>query len=367
MTNLITNMSVAELKSNLISVIAKERTATATLLYYLAEYESRELHLRDGYSSLFKFLTEGHGYSEAAAARRCVAARFARKYPEVLRMISAGDLSLSVVGLVARAEIKLELVTQVLKAVKRKSKSQAEVILLPYTSAPAAAPKKEKIGPVVVASVKAQDSLSNEPQNRASSSSSGKDFVSNVFQSTDDSQVAKEKQEAASPTTLAFQVSLCLSETSMQKLKRAQELLGTMDLASTIEELAAFYNKRKDPLVEAPAKVVAKKEQSTPPAECGVKEKTETKKSRYIPSAIKREVYRKAGGQCTYVDSESGKRCSETRYLEVDHVRPFASGGETSPSNLRIRCSAHNKLWAKDVYGAKFMKEKIQSNNYSSK
>ncbi len=136
-----------------------------------------------------------------------------------------------------------------------------------------------------------------------------------------------------------------------------------MDLASTIEELAAFYNKKKDPLIEAAVKTAvktAKAQEPTPPAECEVSENRECKKSRYIPVAIKRSVYRKAGGQCTYVDSESGKRCSETTHLEVDHVMPFAMGGETLASNLRIRCSAHNKQWAKDVYGVKFVKDQIQ-------
>ncbi len=355
-----TNMSVAELKSNLMAAIAKEHTTTATLLYYLAEYETRELHLRDGYSSLFKFLTEGHGYSEAAAARRCVAARFSKKYPEVLRMISSGDLSLSVIGMIARAEIKPEIIPTVLTAVKRKSKTQAEIILLQYTAIPAA-PKKEKVKAVVVASAMPQKTLLDNCYDSVASSPS-KDPVSDVFSPTD--QVAKENHRAAaSSSALAFQISLCLSEASMQKLKRAQELLGTIDLASTIEELAAFYNKKKDPLVETPAKTAekTKKEKTTPPAECAVTENTESKKSRYIPAAMKRDLYRKAGGQCTYIDSESGKRCSETTHLEVDHVTPFAAGGETSTANLRVRCSAHNKLWAKDVYGAQFIKEKIRS------
>lgn len=120
-------------------------------------------------------------------------------------------------------------------------------------------------------------------------------------------------------------------------------------------------------LVEVHSKTATKGVPSTPPAEWEVIEKTESKKSRYIPAAIKRNVYRKAGGQCTYMHAESGNRCSETRHLELDHVTPFATGGETSASNLRLRCSAHNKLWAKDVYGAEFIKEKIKSKNHKSR
>lgn len=150
-------------------------------------------------------------------------------------MISTGNLSLSVIGMVARAEIKSELVTTVLDAVKRKSKTQAEMILLKYSAVPAIRKKNEKVKAVIVEAPKPEET----PQNSAAASSS-EDSISNVFQSRDHSPVAKENHQAASPSAVAFQVSLCLSETSMQKLKRAQELLGTMDLASTIEELRGW-------------------------------------------------------------------------------------------------------------------------------
>ena len=149
----------------------------------------------------------------------------------------------------------------------------------------------------------------------------------------------------------------------MQKLNRAQELLGTSDLAKTLDELATFYNKSKDPSVEK------KRDKSTPPAECVENVGTEistppaecAKKSRYVAAKVKREVYREAGAQCTYIDANSGKRCSERTHLELDHIKPYATGGDQSAENLRIRCRAHNNLWAKDVFGREFMREKIKN------
>ena len=67
-------------------------------------------------------------------------------------------------------------------------------------------------------------------------------------------------------------------------------------------------------------------------------------RSRYIPVAVHREVWRRDQGCCSYVDRHSGRRCGSRYRLEIDHIVPFALGGGTELSNLRLRCSAHHKL-----------------------
>ena len=66
-------------------------------------------------------------------------------------------------------------------------------------------------------------------------------------------------------------------------------------------------------------------------------------RSRYVPVAVKREVWRRDQGRCSYVDPHSGRRCGSRYRLEIDHVVPFALGGTTEPGNLRIRCRAHHR------------------------
>ncbi|MDE0023216.1 MAG: HNH endonuclease signature motif containing protein, partial [Spirochaetaceae bacterium] len=66
--------------------------------------------------------------------------------------------------------------------------------------------------------------------------------------------------------------------------------------------------------------------------------------SRYIPAAVRREVWRRDEGCCSYVDPHSGRRCGSRYRLEVDHIVPFARGGTSEPSNLRVRCGAHHGL-----------------------
>jgi len=68
------------------------------------------------------------------------------------------------------------------------------------------------------------------------------------------------------------------------------------------------------------------------------------RRSRYIPAPVRREVWRRDGGCCRYVDPYSGRRCGSRFLLELDHIVPFALGGSAEAGNLRLHCSAHHRL-----------------------
>ncbi len=68
------------------------------------------------------------------------------------------------------------------------------------------------------------------------------------------------------------------------------------------------------------------------------------RRSRYIPAPVKREVWRRDGGCCSYVDPHSGRRCGSRFLLELDHIVPFALGGSAEPPNLRLHCAAHHRF-----------------------
>ena len=68
------------------------------------------------------------------------------------------------------------------------------------------------------------------------------------------------------------------------------------------------------------------------------------RRSRYIPASVRREVWCRDGGCCSYVDPHSGRRCGSRFLLELDHIVPFALGGSAEPQNLRVRCTAHHRL-----------------------
>jgi len=64
--------------------------------------------------------------------------------------------------------------------------------------------------------------------------------------------------------------------------------------------------------------------------------------------------------RCTYVD-DRGRRCSDTHRLEFHHLRPFARGGAHPPTNLTLRCRAHNDLAAEDDFGGAHMELRKKS------
>ncbi len=50
---------------------------------------------------------------------------------------------------------------------------------------------------------------------------------------------------------------------------------------------------------------------------------------RHIPAEVKRTVWQRDGGQCTFV-GDSGQRCPARTRLEFDHVVPVARGGQAT-------------------------------------
>jgi hypothetical protein len=71
---------------------------------------------------------------------------------------------------------------------------------------------------------------------------------------------------------------------------------------------------------------------------------------RHVPAAVARAVFLRDGQQCSYV-APDGRRCSARRCLELDHVDPWAVGGEGTVENLRLRCRAHNQHYARQYFG----------------
>jgi 5-methylcytosine-specific restriction endonuclease McrA len=78
---------------------------------------------------------------------------------------------------------------------------------------------------------------------------------------------------------------------------------------------------------------------------------------RTIPAHVKREVWRRDDGRCTFA-AEAGKRCNTRSFLEFDHIKPVGRGGKSTLDNTRLRCRAHNQYEAECLYGAGFMHQK---------
>ena len=65
---------------------------------------------------------------------------------------------------------------------------------------------------------------------------------------------------------------------------------------------------------------------------------------RHIPAAVRRHVWQRDGGRCCYRDPLTGRRCTSSHLLQIDHLLPVAQGGGADPLNLQILCFAHHRM-----------------------
>ncbi len=134
-------------------------------------------------------------------------------------------------------------------------------------------------------------------------------------------------------------IHVTVSRRFLEKLEAAKDALGhacpgasAADVLERGLDLVLAQHAKRRGLVERPRK-------SRRPS-----------RSDTIPAEVKREVWRRAGGQCEW-RFESGERCGCRRRLEYDHVEPLALGGASTVDNVRLACRPHNLLSARRVFG----------------
>ncbi len=138
-----------------------------------------------------------------------------------------------------------------------------------------------------------------------------------------------------------YKVQCTVSRDTYEKLRRVQDLLRHTIPAG---DLSAIFDRALTLLLAELSRTkfaATHRPQRDRPSRPG---------SRHIPAAVKRDVWTRDGGRCAF-HGEQG-RCAETGFLEFHHVVPYADGGETSATNLQLRCRTHNQYEAKLWSGA---------------
>jgi 5-methylcytosine-specific restriction endonuclease McrA len=104
----------------------------------------------------------------------------------------------------------------------------------------------------------------------------------------------------------------------------------------------------------APARIATSRLQHERPRAHRRDDKSNRTPSRHVPAAVRRMIWARDGGCCTFSDA-SGRRCGEQSGLEIHHEYAFALGGPTSSENLRLLCRPHNALRAERDFGQAHM------------
>ena len=82
------HLSDAEVLAGVQALLGSERSYSARMVAHLAEIESRRLHLKAAYPSLFAYCVNALKLSEGEAFRRITATRLLRRFPEISRFSS---------------------------------------------------------------------------------------------------------------------------------------------------------------------------------------------------------------------------------------------------------------------------------------
>jgi hypothetical protein len=317
---------------DLAALVAQDRATTAALLAHIAEVDARKLYLPAAHPSMFSYCVHELRLSEEAAFKRIHAARAARQFPAIFAALADGRLHLSAVVMLA-PHLTLENADELLAAAAQKSKAEIEQLLALRFPRPDLPERVRQ--------------LDTEP---VGSRGLGEPQLSGEV-----AQHAPGRVEAAAPppklAPLAperFALQLTIGQATHDKLRYAQALLGHQ-LPSG--DLAMVLDRALDALIgqlEQRKFAAASKPRPGP---------RRAPAGRHIPAHVKRTVWERDGGQCTFV-SNAGQRCPARARLEYDHIVPVARGGLATVAGLRLRCRAHNQFAAECMFGVGFMSGK---------
>jgi hypothetical protein len=175
----------------------------------------------------------------------------------------------------------------------------------------------------------------------------------------DDTQLAPERVAAlATPARLSpvaperYALQVTIGKRTHDKLRHAQALLGHHVPSG---EVAEVLDRALDALIR---QLERRKFAATDRPRC--RRRTGSANPRHVPAEVRRAVWQRDGGRCTFV-SAAGHRCEARTRIELDHVKPVAWGGQATVEGMRLRCRAHNQYAAECAFGAGFMSRKREA------
>jgi hypothetical protein len=312
--------SNTQLIESLAQLFSSERKISRLITIHLEEVWRRRLFADYGFSSLFEMLIKYFHLSETAARQRLKAMQLIRAVPEAQSSLVNGQVNLTTLAQAQRQieleervtgeKVELERKIEIVEKLKGKTQAQTEVELF-------------KLLPHTATSPKPIQKRINSEETR---------------------------------------LSLNFPNGVLEKMNRLRDLWShkrqSMDYLAVIECALDEALKNVDPVRKVP-KVEAEKTAEPRATD-------QRKHPSYYTNQVRYTLWSRAQSQCEFIDPQSGRRCSCTAGLQVEHVIPVAKGGGNDPSNLKLFCRTHNLLMARRHFGAKFVAEKVEGRQLKS-
>ena len=148
------------------------------------------------------------------------------------------------------------------------------------------------------------------------------------------------------PPPLRYEIRMVVGPEFIAELSGLKEDLGHIHPEGRLEDLILHCIKVARKQQRKRRQAESKKPRTEQPKEAP--------KGRTISAAVRRDVFLRDGGRCTFT-TETGKRCDAKSRLELHHIIPFAQGGPSTVTNLTLACRGHNNFEARRVFGDDFM------------
>jgi hypothetical protein len=321
------------------SLVARERDATAHLVAHLAEMDTRDVHLRAGYESLYVYCRDALGLSEGETYNRIEVARAARRFPIILEMLAAGAVNLTSARLLA-PHLTPANHREVLDSARGKKKREIEEIVARLSPRPDVAASVRKLPtllqpfPAVEASVVPGASAMGPAASDAAVPVSPEAGLT-----AEPSAVTRAGVTPLSPDR--YKLQLTIGGDTLEKLRLAKDMLShavpSGDDAAVLDRaltaLLADLARKKFADTRKPRRTRAK-----------------GSRARDASAAVKRAVWVRDLGRCKFI-GPTGHRCNERRFVEFHHVDPYALGGKATVENIELRCRRHNDYEGRLYFG----------------
>jgi 5-methylcytosine-specific restriction endonuclease McrA len=396
--NPLSQLSDSQLIKRLDALVQKERVTTLEVIHHIIEFDRRKLYLGIGYGSLHKYCILHLGFSEPAAMRRIQAARCIVNFPEIDPLLAKNELNLTGVCKLAGI-LSEENKGEVLQEARCRSSRQIDEIVARYHPAKDV---RDRVCPIFV-SAGANGTVHANQSDREDSKNSSKPGSPSTHDDSKQGNCGKttfgadgkkfttcgNSSQQSTILKKKYKLEFSVEPECMKKLEEAKAILSRkypsgVLLGKLLEEaLDAYLDKhsperKKKRRKDRKAKQEEKKNGKLPHNKKTQKAKATNTKTgagrtksrgptrskhegynRYIPQAVQDEVFARDKGRCTYVGTD-GVRCNSTWNLQIDHIKPYAKGGNHDANNLRLLCAKHNILEAEKCYGRHYIQQQMR-------
>jgi hypothetical protein len=366
-----------DLLARLTALARSEREVTVELVAHLAALEMRPAaYAAEGYGSLFAYCTRALHFSEDAACSRIAAAKACRRFPVILERLASGEMTLTAVRMLAPhlTDENHETALEQAKGMTLGGIEGLVAALAPRPDAPSLVRRLPRPAPVgtglsvgthtVTADTVTADTAATgiaAPGAAATDATPHATADATTAETASNEPTPLRPQPAPRPVVKPtaperYRVQFTIGEKTHEKLRRLQALLRR---EIPDGDPGVLFDRALTLLLEQVENtklgVTAHPRSSASSAirfETDRAIRTPVVPSRYVSRSVRRAVWIRDAGQCTFV-SATGRRCGERSFLEFHHVEAYAKHGLATVDNIALRCSRHNQYEAEREFGAR--------------